>query len=133
MNTLSAPSATLDRSTFLRRVLCVDAATCAATGALMTFDATPLSSPLGLPAALLFWAGLGLFPVAAFLLWVATRRDIPRPGAWLAIIGNIGWIAGSALFLALLSPTGLGYAFVIAQAAIVALLADLEYVGLKKL
>lgn len=42
-------------------------------------------------------AGLSLFPVAAFLLWVGTRRDIPRPGAWLAILGNVGWIAGNAL------------------------------------
>jgi hypothetical protein len=130
---LSAQSASLDRSTFLRRVLCVDAATCAATGALMTFDAAPLSTPLGLPAALLFWAGLSLFPVAAFLLWVATRRDIPRPGAWLAILGNAGWVAGSALVLALLSPTGLGYAFVIAQAVVVALLAELEYMALRRI
>jgi hypothetical protein len=133
MNALSAPSATLDRSTFLRRVLCVDAATCAATGALMTFDAAPLSPMLGLPAALLFWAGLSLFPVAAFLLWVATRRDLPRPGAWLAILGNVGWVAGSVLVLAVLSPTGLGTTFVIAQAVVVALLADLEYVGLKRI
>lgn len=134
MNTLTAtPDLSFKRSTFLRRVLCVDAATCAATGALMAFDAAPLSTPLGLPAALLFWAGLSLFPVAAFLLWVATRRDIPRPGAWLAILGNVGWITGSALVLVLLSPTGLGYAFVIAQAAVVALLADLEYTGLKRI
>jgi hypothetical protein len=137
MNTLSAPSAapdlSLQRSTFLRRVLYVDAATCAATGALMTFDATPLSTPLGLPAALLFWAGLSLFPIGAFILWVATRRDIPRPGAWLVIAGNAGWVAGSALVLALLSPTGLGTTFVIAQAVVVALLAELEYVGLKRI
>ena len=132
MNTLSAPSSTLDRGTFLRRVLCVDAATCAATGALMAFDAAPLSPMLGLPAALLFWSGLSLFPIGAFILWVGTRRDIPRAGAWLAILGNAGWVAGSALVLALLSPTGLGTAFVIAQAVVVALLADLEYVGLRK-
>ena len=49
----SPPSATLERSAFLRRVLYVDAATCAATGALMSLDAAPLSTLLGLPAALL--------------------------------------------------------------------------------
>ena len=133
MTTLSVPSATLDRASFLRRVLYVDTATCVATGALMTLDAAPLSTLLGLPAALLFWSGLSLFPIAAFMLWVATRRDIPRPGAWLVIAGNAGWVAGSALVLVATAPTALGYAFVIAQAVVVALLAELEYAGLKRI
>src|SRR5712691_9373460 len=59
----SASTATLDRSTFLRRVLYVDAATCVATGALMTLDAALLSTLLGLPAALLLGSGLSLFPI----------------------------------------------------------------------
>ena len=130
MNTLAV---SLDRSTFLRRVLCVDAATCLATGALMSLDAAPLSTLLGLPAALLFVSGLALFPIAAFMLWVATRHDIPRPGAWLVICGNAGWIAGSAIVLLANDPTGLGYAFVIAQAIVVALLAELEYTGLRRI
>ena len=130
---MTALVASDDRSTFLRRVLFVDAATCVATGGLMALDAVPLASLLGLPAALLFYAGLSLFPVAALMLWVATRRDIPRPGAWLVIAGNAGWVAGSVLVLLANSPTGLGYAFVIAQAVVVALLAELESMGLRRI
>ena len=129
----SSSAATLERSTFLRRVFCVDAATCVATGALMSLDAAPLATLLGLPGALLFWSGLSLFPIAAFMLWVATRRDVPRPGAWLVICGNAGWVAGSALVLLANAPTGLGYAFVIAQGLVVALLAELEYTGLRRI
>ncbi len=131
MTSLAASS--LDRSTFLRRVLCVDAATGAATGALMAFDAAPLATLLGLPAALLFWAGMSLFPSAAFMLWVATRPRIPRAGAWLVVCGNALWVAGSALLLLATVPTGAGYAFVVAQAAVVALLAELEYAGLRRM
>ena len=129
----SSSTATLERSTFLRRVFYVDAATCVATGALMSLDTAPLATLLGLPAALLFGAGLSLFPIAAFMLWVATRRDIPRPGAWLVICGNAGWVAGSALVLLANVPTALGYAFVIAQAVVVALLLELEYTGLHRI
>ena len=44
------------------------------------------------------------------------------------------WVLDSVvlLFTGWVSPNFLGYAFVIAQAAVVALLADLEYVGLKR-
>jgi len=130
MTTLAA---TEDRSACLRRVLYADTATCIATGALLTLDAAPLSPLLGLPAALLLYSGLSLFPIAAFMLWVATRRDIPHPGAWLVVIGNAAWVIGSVAVLAGLSPTTLGYAFVIAQAVVVALLAELEYAGLRKI
>lgn len=121
-----------DRHLFLRRVLGVDAATCAVTGALMMLGADWLSSRLGLPSALLFWAGVSLFPIAAFILWAATRREPASPAIWLVIAGNAGWIAGCALVLALFDATRLGWAFVIAQALAVVLLAELEYMGLRR-
>ena len=129
MTTLTA---SFDRATFLRRVLFVDAATCLATGALLSLDSGPLSPLLGLPAALLFHSGLSLFPIAAFMLWIALRGELLRPGVWLVIAGNAGWVLGSAAILIALSPTALGYAFVIAQAVVVAALAELEYTGLRK-
>jgi hypothetical protein len=130
MNTLAA---SLDRSTFLRRVLYVDAATCLATGALLSLDASALSAPLGLPAALLLYAGLSLFPCMVLMLWVASHENIWRLGAWAIVAGNVLWVAGSVALLIELSPTGLGTAFVIAQAAVVALLAELEYTGLRRM
>ena len=129
MTTLTA---SLDRAAFLRRVLFVDAATCVATGALLSLDSGPLAPLLGLPAALLFYSGVSLFPIAAFMLWIALRGEILRPGVWLVIAGNAGWVLGSAAILIALAPTALGYAFVIAQAVVVAALAELEYTGLRK-
>jgi hypothetical protein len=41
-------------------------------------------------------------------------------------------VAGSVLVLVVFSPTGLGYAFVIAQAVVVGFLAELEYAGLRR-
>lgn len=116
----------------LRTVLLIDAATCVATGALLSLLAAPLASFLALPAALLLYAGLSLFPIAAFMLWVATRPSLPRAGAWLVIAGNALWVAGSLLLVMVQVPSALGYAFVIAQALVVALLAELEYAGLRR-
>ena len=130
MTTLEA---ILDRTAPLRRVLMVDAATCVATGLLMTLFATPLSTLLGLPAVLLAYAGASLFPIAGFMAWLALRREVLLWGAWVVTLGNVGWLAGSVLVLLLTSPTGLGYAFVIAQAVVVAFLTELEYVGLRRI
>src|SRR5436190_4752114 len=70
---MNAIAASIDRSSFLRRVLFVDAATCAVMGLLLAFDAGALSPLLRLPTALLEYAGLSLFPVAGYIAWVATR------------------------------------------------------------
>jgi hypothetical protein len=125
MNTATLP---LPGATFLRRTLAVDAATCASMGALLVALPAPLAGVLGLPAELLFYAGLALLPCAALML--AARRS--RALAWLVVAGNAAWIAGSVVVLLVCSPTALGYAFVIAQALVVAGLAELEYVGLSR-
>lgn len=129
---MTAIAATLDPSRFLRRVLLVDAATCVATGALLALDAVPLSRLLGLPQGLLFSAGASLFPCAALMLWVALRERLSRAGAWIVVVGNAAWIAGGVALLLASAPTALGYAFVIAQALAVALLAELEFIGLRR-
>ena len=120
--------------TFLRRVLWLDAATCVATGALMEMGASPLASLLQLPAGLLFYAGLSLFPVAAFIAFVASRAVIPRVGVWLVIIGNAMWTLTSLALLTdqRITPNALGIAFIVIQAAVVAILAELEYTALKR-
>lgn len=124
---MNAATLPLGGSTFLRRTLAVDAATCAAMGALLAVFSAPLAGLLGLSAALLFYAGLALFPCAALML-VAHRSHAL---AWLVVAGNAAWIAGSVAVLLIASPTGLGYAFVIAQAIAVAVLAELEYLGIR--
>jgi hypothetical protein len=121
-------------SRLLRRALAVDAALSALSGALMTIDAAPLNVVLGLPTELLRGAGLSLLPWAALVGWLATRPLPPRRAVWAMIGLNALWALDSALLLVsdLVSPTGLGVAFVIVQALAVAGLAALQYLGLRR-
>jgi hypothetical protein len=121
-------------SIFLRRALMLDAAASGATGLLVIAGAGVLEGPLGLPAALLRGAGLVLVPYVAFVAWAGTREAISRPAVWAIVAANMLWAAASALLLAsgFLAPTALGYAFVIGQAIVVALLGELQYVGLRR-
>jgi hypothetical protein len=121
-------------STFLRRALMLDAVASGATGLLAIAAAGPLEGLLGLPAALLRGAGLVLVPYVAFVIWTGTREAIPRPAVWVVIVANVLWAAASALLLVSgwIAPTALGYAFVIGQAVVVALLGELQYMGLRR-
>ena len=131
----STPIAGLQPEQYLRRVLLVDAVTSLAAGALSSLAAGPLATLTRLPPDLLFYSGLSLIPVAAFMLLVAAQRP-PAKGLLLAIIlGNVGWVLGCLLVLvdgkAMLNAVGV--AFVLAQAMTVAVLAVLEAVGLRRL
>jgi hypothetical protein len=121
-------------SSFLRRVLLVDAASCAGMGLGMIAFTELFARVLELPAQLLSEAGLVLLPFAAFLAFVASRPTPARFAVWAIIVLNVIWVVDSIvlLFTDWVAPNALGYAFVIAQAVVVAVLADLEYVGLKK-
>ena len=116
----------------LRNILLVDAVTCAAMGALLAFGSGPIGGLTAIPPALLFCAGLSLFPIAAFMAVVATRRVIRPAAARLVVVGNVLWVAGSALLLASgwIAPNPLGVAFVAGQALAVAGLAWLEHAAL---
>ena len=121
-------------SPFLRRVLLADAATSGASGLLMTFAAGPLADWLGVPAALLRYAGLSLFPFAALVACLATREAPPRRAVWAVIVLNALWAADSLLLLAggWVGATAVGYAFIVAQALVVAAFAEAQYVGLRR-
>lgn len=119
---------------FLHRVLLVDAATCVLTGALLALGAGALSPLFGLPEALLREAGIALLPIAAFIAFTGTRSAISPRMVWLVIAGNALWVIGSIglLLYGGLAPTVLGQVFVLAQALAVAVLAELEYFGLRR-
>jgi hypothetical protein len=126
---------THDRSsTFLRRALMLDAVASGAAGLLMIAGAGLLEGLLGLPAALLRGAGLVLVPYVAFVIWAGTRETVSRPAVGTIVAANALWAAASALLLVSgwVAPTALGYAFVIGQAVVVALLGELQYVGLRR-
>jgi hypothetical protein len=118
---------------FLRYVLWSDVIASGATGLLMIAAAGVLESFLGLPSALTREAGLILVPYLAFVGFVAISAQISRAAVWVIIAANATWTIGSfgLLVSGVVAPTALGNAFVIAQALVVAILAMLQYAGLR--
>jgi hypothetical protein len=116
----------------LRNVLFFDAATCAVMGAALMLGADAIASLTLVPPSLLYYAGLALLPIAAFMALVAMPANPPALGVWLVILGNLGWVVASLalIFGSWIAPNTLGVLFIGAQAAAVAILAALEYGGL---
>lgn len=117
----------------LRNLLLVDAVTCGVMGAILAPGAEALGSLTRIPPALLLYAGLGLFPIAAFMAVVATRPVIQPAAAWLVVAGNGLWVLGSLTLVLTgwIAPNPLGTAFIVAQALVVAALAKMEHEALR--
>ena len=79
-------------------------------------------------------AGLILLPYVAFVAYIGVRERPARAAVWAIIVCNALWTAASVLLLVghWIAPTALGYAFVIGQALIVAVLGGLQYAGLQR-
>lgn len=121
-------------SSLLRRVLIVDAVSSGAMGIAMIAFAELFADLLQLPVELVSEAGIILLPFAAFVGFVASRREPSRIAVWTIIALNAVWVVDSILllFTGWVAPNAFGYAVVIAQAAVVLVLADFEYMGLKR-
>jgi hypothetical protein len=121
-------------SLFLKRVLLADAVVSGGTGLLMFLGAGWLGGLLSLPEPLSRWAGLALLPYAVFVTVVSLPTPPTRASVWVVIAVNSAWVL-SSLFLLFdgARPNALGYAFVIAQATVFGLFAELQFLGLKRL
>ncbi len=125
---------TIHISTFLRRVLALDAVTSSVAAVALVFAAGPLAELTGLPQPLLFWAGIVLVPWTAALAIFSSRATMPR----LALVDiaaiNALWVAASVALLATgwVSPNTFGILFVLAQAAGVAVYALLQAGALRQ-
>jgi hypothetical protein len=121
-------------SPFLRYALVGDAVASGATGLLLALGAGALAGLLGLPEALMRSAGLILLPYAAVVALLGTRATMSRRAVWAVIAVNGVWVADSLILLASgwVSPTALGYAFVLAQALAVLVFAEAQYLGLRR-
>lgn len=117
---------------FLSNVLLLDAATCVAAGALMAFGSNFVAGLTSIPAPLLYWAGVVLFPVAALMIYAGLQTPPPRALVWLIILGNVGWAIASLGVFGFIAPNALGYIFIIAQAGAVAVLAFLEHGAMQR-
>ncbi|PZQ58571.1 MAG: hypothetical protein DI570_17570 [Phenylobacterium zucineum] len=122
------------RSTFLRTVIALDAAACGLMGGAFAIAAPVLEAPLGLSPALMQPVGLFLVVYAGFLAWLASRPALPRLGVWGLVAFNLLWAVESLGLLALgwAQPTPLGLGFVIAQALAAVVVADLQYLSLRR-
>lgn len=122
------------RSPLLRTVIAVDAAACGLMGAAFAFDAGWLAEPLGLSPALMQPVGLFLLPYALLLAWLASRPALPRPVVWTLVGFNIVWAAESIGLVALgwAQPTTLGLAVVVGQALAALVVAELQYLALRR-
>jgi hypothetical protein len=121
-------------SRFLRLALLADAIASGATALQMTLLSGTLAALLNLPQDLLLGAGVILLPYAAFVGYLSRRETLPRWVVFAVIVCNVLWAADSLLlaFSSWITPTALGYAFIICQALIVAVFAELQYIGLRK-
>ncbi len=119
---------------FMRNVLRIDALSCVACGLLQLVFPAQLADLLQLPAPLLAYTGEFLLVYAAVVAFVSTRKPIPRNVVWLLVAGNLGWAAACVLLLlsGSVQPTVLGMAYVLMQALTVAVLAELQYFGLRR-
>lgn len=106
----------------LQTILKFDSATCALMGALLVSASGLVAGVTAIPANLLFWAGLLLLPVAAFMAVLAGTVLVPSLGTYLVIGGNLLWIVASlALPVAgVISPNVFGWILVLGQAVVVA-------------
>ena len=121
-------------SALLRRILATDAVFSGLSGVGLTLGAAPFSTLFGLPYELVLGAGLFLVPYALFVAWLGARATAPSALVWLVVVGNAVWTLESIVLVVSgqASPTTLGAAVVIAQAIAVAIIADVQALGLKR-
>lgn len=119
---------------FLRRVLLLDAVSSGAMGVALFTLGSLIAPLLGLPDGLLREAGLVLMPFAVFVGYLASQQQPSRAGVWVVIAVNAIWTVDSIalLFTGWVAPTVLGIAFVIGQALIVGVFAQLQYIAVRR-
>jgi hypothetical protein len=117
----------------LRYALKLDAGVSGVAAVALMAGSRVLDDPLGIPAAALFVTGLVLVAWTVGLWAWASRPEVSRRAAWTVVALNAVWVAGSVvLALDWSALTAVGTAVVLAQAVGVLVLANLEYVGLRR-
>lgn len=127
----------------LRRTLWGNAAFSVISGAILAVFAAPFAAAAahepvaiaGLDLAIVFeLLGLGVILFGALCAFVASRKQLPGGLARLVFAADIAWVVGSAVVLLLpASWTMAGVAGIAVVALVVADLAILEYLGLRRL
>ena len=126
MNLVSSPR-------FLPTVLWIDAASCAATAGVQLAMTAEIAALLGLSTTLVMLSGWVL--VAAAVLAILGATDPSRRAViGLLIAGNVLWVVGCIeVLLTAGGLTAFGQAWLVLQAVAVGVIAELEFIGLRRL
>ncbi len=118
----------------LRRVLWADALSGSGSAALHLVLTGSLSSLLGLPGALLIGSGIALLAYVALAGSLALQTVPSRALLGALVLGNFAWVIGclALLFGGLVSPTPLGQAYLVVQAVAVLVLAELQWMAMRR-
>ncbi len=121
-------------SSFLRRALIADCVFSGVSALALVIDAAALAGLTDLPEQLLRETGLFLVFYAALVGWLASRAAMARAWIVLVISGNAAWTVASIalLFSGAVHPNLFGEMVVMAQAVATAVLAELQYLGLRR-
>ncbi|MFI0258015.1 hypothetical protein ACH4OW_03095 [Streptomyces sp. NPDC017056] len=129
-----APVARTGAAGLLRTVLRIDAWSAAAFGVVLLAGGRPLSAPLGLPTTWSVPSGVAMLGAAAAVALIAGYPRIPKgPAAAVVVVNGLSCVA--MLLLAFSGPlplTAFGSVFLAFGAAVVAVFAALECVGLRR-
>ena len=121
-------------SLFLRRAILGDAVITGAMAVLLVAAAGVLGPMLNLPETLLRETGIFLIVYAALVGFLGSRELMPKLAVCLVIGANALWTVDSIalLFTGWVQPNALGQAFVVMQAIAVAVIAELQFIRLKR-
>jgi hypothetical protein len=124
----------INPSLFLRRAIQGDAVITGAMAVLLVAAAGFLGPLTDLPESFLRQIGIFLIVYAALVGLLGTRELMPKLAVWAVIAANAIWTIDSIalLFTGWVQPNLLGQAFVVAQALSVAVIAELQYIGLTR-
>ena len=124
----------INPSLFLRRAIVGDAVITGAMAILLVAAAGFLAPLLNLPDVFLREIGIFLVIYAALVGFLGSRELMPKLAVILVIGANALWAIDSIalLFTGWVQPNALGQAFVVMQAIAVGVIAELQYIGLKR-
>lgn len=124
----------INPSLLLRRAIQGDAVITGAMAVLLVAAAGLLGSLLNLPKSFLREVGVFLIVYAALVGFLGSRERMPKLAVGLVIAANALWAIDSIalLFTGWIQPNLLGQAFIAAQAVAVAVIAELQCMGLKR-
>ena len=115
-------------------LLVLDAVLSSVTGVVMIVAADLVEPLLNVPAVVMRSAGVLLLPFAGMVFFFSRPAQLTRSRVFTVIALNLAWVAASVLVLVTewIQPNTVGMVIVLFQAGLVAVLAELQFAGLRR-